>query len=159
MTSMDEVRPGVGAVAGWQSAMNSGEQRGAPRVDLIVPVAFRNGVGQHCAARLSNLSVDGLQVRCNVATAQTIHPRGGRLGPDNQPLLHATAVLPLADGPQTLSIGVRLIYCRPDDRGPDCVLGFRFLELRPRARRLIEAFFTEQFGTSMIARDDDSRAA
>lgn len=158
MNLMDEIRPGGGAVPDWQGAM-PGEQRAAPRVEMLVPVAFRNGVGQHCAARLSNLSVDGLQVRCNIATAQTIHPRGGRLGPDNQPLLHATAVLPLADGPQTLSIGVRLIYCRHDDHARDCVLGFRFLELRPKARRLVETFFTEQFGTPVFTRDEDSRAA
>ena len=98
----------LAAVPVWESSQANSEAREYPRIALEIPVAFRNGAGQHCAARLRNLSADGLQVRCNIATAFVIHPRGEKLQPDTQPLLHATAVLPLASGTETLSIGVRL---------------------------------------------------
>lgn len=127
----------------WESLQATSEAREYPRIALEIPVAFRNSAGQHCAAQLRNLSADGLQVRCNMATALVIHPRGGRLQPDTQPLLHATAVLPLASGVETLSIGVRLVYSAAFDEEPRCVLGFQFLSLRPKARRLVEAFVTE----------------
>ena len=127
----------------WESLQATSEAREYPRIALEIPVAFRNSAGQHCAARLRNISADGLQVHCTMATARVIHPRGGRLQPDTQPLLHATAVLPLASGAETLSIGVRLVYSAAFDEDPCCVLGFQFLSLRPKARRLVEAFVTE----------------
>jgi hypothetical protein len=127
----------------WQPGSALEEQRGYPRITLEIPVAFRNSSGQHCAASLRNLSPDGLQVRCNIVTAQMIYP-GGKLQADNAPILQATAVLPLAGGPETLSVGVRLLYFTTADENPNCILGFQFLNLRPKARRIIETFFVEQ---------------
>ncbi|MCC7122839.1 MAG: PilZ domain-containing protein [Gammaproteobacteria bacterium] len=125
----------------WQLVRRIDEQRQHPRVELEIPVAFRNAHGQHCAARLCNLSADGLQVRCNVATAQIMHPLGGRIGGDSQPILQATLALPLGAGHETLSLGVRLQYLTVVDEEPRCMLGFSFLNLRPKARRIVEAFF------------------
>ena len=119
------------------------EQRAWPRIRGEFPVALRNGLGQHCAATLQNISPDGLQVRCTVQTARIIHPQFGPLMPGDQPLLQATVVLPLEEGPQTLSAGVRLLHLAAVE-SPFCILGFRFLELRPRARRIIDAFYAEQ---------------
>lgn len=151
MTLTDEMRaeppgnPAAFTPMPWPQAATLDEQRGYPRVALEIPVAFRNGSGQHCAARLRNLSPEGLQVACNIVTAQMIYPAGGKLQPDNQPILQATAVLPLADGPETLSLGVRLLYCSTTAESPNCIMGFQFLDLRPKARRIIDAFFAEQF--------------
>ena len=129
----------------WQPMpVMDGDQRVYPRIALEIPVAFRNGLGQHCAARLRNLAPDGLQVQCNVVTAQIIHPLGGKIQAMNQSILHATAVLPLMSGPETLSVGVRLVYSATVNEESRCVLGFQFLELRPIPRRLIDAYFAEQ---------------
>jgi hypothetical protein len=130
---------------GWQPSPTLEELRHYPRVSIEIPVAFRNSSGQHCAARLCNLSPEGLQVRCNLVTAQMIYPAGGKLNPDNQPILQATAVLPLAGGGQeTLSAGVRLLYFAVDEVHPHCILGLQFLSLRPKARRIVDTFFAEQ---------------
>ena len=131
----------------WQLVRRIDEQRQHPRVDIEIPVAFRNAQGQHCAARLCNMSADGLQVRCNVATAQIIHPVGGRIGGDNQPILQATLALPMGAGQETLSVGVRLQYLTVVDEDPRCVLGFSFLNLRPKARRIVETFFSARDGS------------
>jgi len=131
--------------APWSSAPKPDDQRSASRLALEIPVAFRNGSGQHCAARLRNLSPGGLQVGCTVVTAAMIDSTGGKLHADNQPILHATVVLPLATGPETLSVGVRLLYCTRGPESTNCVMGFQFLDLRPKARRLIDAFFAEQY--------------
>lgn len=130
----------------WQLVNRFDEQRQHPRVDLEIPVAFRNAQGQHCAARLCNISADGLQVRCNVSTAQIIHPVGGRIGGDNQPILQATLAVPMSAGQETLSLGVRLQYLTIVDTDPRCVLGFSFLNLRPKARRIVETFFGDRLG-------------
>ncbi len=141
----------------WQAVSNLDEQRAYPRITIDIPVAFRNASGQHCAAKLRNISPDGLQVRCNLVTAQIIHPRGGKIGDENQPLLQATAVLPLSSGPETLSVGVRLLYTGTLSDAPHCVLGFQFLNLRPKARRIIDTFFAEQMRQYYL--EVDERAA
>ena len=128
----------------WQLVSALDDQRAYPRVALEIPVAFRNAAGQHCAARLRNLSPDGLQVRCNIVTAQIIHPCGGKIKDEKQPILHATAVLPLTGGAETLSVGVRVLNSSTVNDEPRCVLGFQFLDLRPKPRRIIDTFFTEQ---------------
>jgi PilZ domain len=140
------------------SAFGDG-QREFFRIAIEIPVAFRNGEGQHCAARLRNLSPAGLQICCNFSTAQIIYPLGGIVPTHNQPILHATTILPLSTGAETLSVGVRLLYSTILNHEPRCVLGFRFLELRPKARRLVETFFAEQIRELDPAAVDSGRAA
>jgi len=147
MANPTEMVPTPTDTVTWQLMRRIDEQRQHPRIDIEIPVAFRNAQGQHCAARLCNISADGLQVRCNVATAQIIHPLGGRIGGDNQPILQATLAVPMGAGHETLSLGVRLQYLTVLEDDPRCVLGFSFLDLRPKASRIVEAFFHARDGS------------
>ncbi len=61
----------------WKLVDKLDEQRRYPRLELGIPVAFRNASGQHCVAKLVNIAPDGIQIRCNTATAQILHPSGG----------------------------------------------------------------------------------
>ena len=144
MANQMEPVPTTGENVSWHLVNRLEEQRQHPRVVLDIPVAFRNAQGQHCAAKLCNISPDGLQVRCNVVTAQVIHPAGGRLTDCNQPILQATLAVPVGEGFETLSLGVRLQYLTVGVDEPRCVLGFSFLNLRPKARRIVEGFFAER---------------
>ncbi|MEN9727120.1 MAG: hypothetical protein RL434_1486, partial [Pseudomonadota bacterium] len=71
------------------------------------------------------------------------YPVGGRLVEGNHPLLQVTMVLPLAEGQQTLSACARLLHVATTAPA-SCLMGFQFLELRPKARRQIDAFYAEQ---------------
>ncbi len=144
MANQMESVPSPGEPVSWHLVEQFGEQRQHPRFALEIPVAFRNAQGQHCAAKLCNISPEGLQVRCNVVTAQIIHPVGGRLSDANQPILQATLAVPVGNGFETLSLGVRLQYLTILADEPRCVLGFSFLNLRPKARRIVEGFFGER---------------
>lgn len=144
MANQMESVPTSAEPVSWQLVDQFGEQRQHPRLALEIPVAFRNAQGQHCAAKLCNISPDGLQVRCNVVTAQIVHPVGGRIGEANKPILQATLAVPVGSGFETLSLGVRLQYLTILADEPRCVLGFSFLNLRPKARRIVEGFFGEQ---------------
>jgi|GEM_PF-3658413 len=86
-----------------------------------------------------------------------IHPLGLDLYDDNLPLLQATAVMPLAGGAETLSVGVRLLYVAALAEAGQCVLGFQFLNLRPKARRIVDTYFAEQLRHFYV--DSDERAA
>ena len=124
-------------------------RRNMPRAALSGTVVFRNGSGQVCRGRLVNLSAQGMQVRCHVAAAQTLHPVGGRIQPGTGPLAQAKLDVPsLVDGAastqtNTLNLGVRLLYLASTDIEPRCILGFEILNPRPRARRQLEALMAE----------------
>ncbi len=140
MANRMEAVPTTGENVSWHLVNQLEEQRLHPRVVLDIPVAFRNAQGQHCAAKLCNISSDGLQVHCNVVTAQIIHPAGGRLADCNQPILQATLAVPVGTGFEPLSLGVRLQYLTVGAGEARCVLGFSFLNLRPKARRIVAGF-------------------
>ncbi len=143
---MAVVSPGKtedGAHFAWQLVDKLDEQRRYPRVELDLLVAFRNASGQHCAARLLNIAPDGIQVRCNVATAQILHPGGGKICPRNAPIVESAIAIPLASGRATLSVCSRLTYLTTVPDEPRCVIGLQFLDPRPKAQRVIDQFFGE----------------
>jgi PilZ domain len=128
----------------WQLVEKLDEQRRYPRIRLDIAVAFRNGSGQHCAAKLLNIAPDGIQIRCNVATAQILHPGGGKICPNNAPLVQCAIAMPLANGPDTLSVCARLTYLTTVPDEPRCVIGLQFLDPRPKAQRIIDRFFADK---------------
>ena len=130
----------------WKLVEKLDDHRCHPRIELGIPVAFRNANGQHCSAELVNMSFKGVQIRCNVATAQILHPRGGKIGDGNAPIVQIAIALPLANGSTTLSASARLSYLTTLADEPRCVMGLEFLDLRPTARKTIAQFFSEKSG-------------
>ncbi len=132
----------VDSTLAWQLVEKLDEQRSHPRLALNTRVTFRNANGQLCTAQLMNLSRDGIQIRCNVASAQVLHPGGGKICPTNAPLLRADIPLRVASESATLSVCAQLTYLTTVPEEPRCVLGMHFLELRPTAERLLDRFFS-----------------
>jgi len=141
--SKDAMAATAGDVS-WDLAARLNEHRQYPRFALEIPVTFRNALGEHCAATLSNFSPEGLQVRCGAATVRIIHPEGERLVPGRQPILQASLTVPVAGVAEELTLGVRLVHLGMLADEPGCVLGFSFLSLRPRARRIVLGFVGER---------------
>ena len=83
------------AAVAWKLVEKLDEQRRYPRLALDIPVAFRNASGQHCAAKLVNVGPGGIQIRCNTATAQILHPNGGKISPDNSSIVQIAIAIPL----------------------------------------------------------------
>jgi len=138
----------------WQLVEQLDEQRGHPRVPMHCSVEFRNASGQHCVAKLLNISPDGIQIRCNIATAQVLHPGGGRICPTNAPIVQTEIALSLPRGEAGLSICSRLTYLTTVSQEPKCVMGLRFLEPRPKAAGILAAFFAAEMHTCFGVNDD-----
>ena len=119
------------------------EQRAHPRLDLNISATFRNAAGNRCKGQVANISPDGLQVRCNSAAGQLLHPKGGRICPNNAPIVQVEMQLPVAGASKRLVVGAQLIYVTTRDIEPNCVLGFKFLELRPTARKIVDSYFQD----------------
>ena len=122
---------------GDRDLIRPSERRRAPRADYETTVKFRNAIGQHCAARLINISQTGMQVRCNCANAQALHTTGGRICDHNTSLVQIELPLAFDDRPSVLSVGARLAYLSTAPQEPRCILGLEFLDLRPTAERTI----------------------
>ena len=153
MTSHEGTGNKVAENVAWQLVEKLDEKRGYPRIAIGNEVTFRNAGGQHCVAQLLNLSPDGIQIRCNVATAQVLHPAGGRICPGNAPMVQADVTVPLPDGDAPVSICAELMYLTTLPEEPRCVIGLRFLELRPKAARIIDAFFAAELETIYAAEE------
>ncbi len=121
--------------------VNVGNRVGA-RVPISLPVMFRNDYGQHCVGRLQNLSPTGLCVSGHVAMGQTIHPRAGRVDQESGPIVQVRMSLPIGGEELPITAGAQLLYVKCCSEEHRCVLGFRFLGLRPVAERAIERFFS-----------------
>lgn len=137
----------------WQLVEKLDEQRRYPRINLDLPVGFRNGSGQHCAARLLNIAPDGIQIRCNVATAQILHPGGGKICSKNAPIVQTAIGIPLTSGTTTLSVCSRLTYLTTVAEEPRCVIGLQFLDPRPKAQRIIDQFFADKMHEFFVPDD------
>ncbi len=151
--------PAEKADMSWQVVEKLEEQRRYPRIDLDLAVAFRNSSGQHCAARLLNIAPDGIQIRCNVATAQMLHPGGGKICSSNAPVVQTAIAIPLATGISTLSVCSRLTYAITLAEEPRCVIGLQFLDPRPKAQRIIDQFFADQLREYFDIDDSSSTCA
>jgi hypothetical protein len=134
----------AGSNVEWQLVERLDEHREHPRLDMNCDVGFRNAAGQHCVAKLLNMSPDGLQIRCNVATAQVLHPAGGKICPAHASIVQTEVALSLPRGESMLSVCARLTYLTTLPEEPRCLMGLRFLEPRPTAQRVLEEFFTAQ---------------
>lgn len=150
----------AGSNIAWQLVERLDEHRGHPRLEMDCDVGFRNAAGQHCVAKLLNLSPDGMQIRCNVATALVLHPTGGRICPTHAPIVQTEAALQLPRGRCVLSVCAQLTYFTSMPEEPRCVLGLRFLEPRPTAQRVLDEFFAARKRSSAaVAEELPLRAA
>ncbi len=141
MSTTTPERAATGSNIAWQLVDRLDEHRGHPRLGMDCEVGFRNAAGQHCVAKLLNISPDGMQIRCNVATAQVLHPTGGKICPGHAPIVQTEATLLLPRGESVLSICAQLTYLTTLPEEPRCVMGLRFLEPRPTAQRVLDEFF------------------
>jgi hypothetical protein len=154
MNTTTSRRAAAGSNIAWQLVERLDEHRGHPRLDMDCNVGFRNASGQHCVAKLLNMSPDGMQIRCNVGTAQVLHPAGGKICPQHAPIVQTEVALVLPRGQSMLSICAQLTYLTTLPEEPRCVMGLRFLEPRPTAQRVLDEFFAARMASFFDTGDE-----
>ena len=124
-----------------QRIENLDEQRHYPRVPLNIKTAFITDTGSKFSATVSNISPDGLQIRCSGDGAKLIRPHGQNI---ERPFMSAAILLPVGNGTRTLAARCQVLYLRTVDTEPRCVAGLRFVELPQQSERILNAFFADQ---------------
>ena len=95
------------------------ERRKYPRVDLQVPVTVTTREGTVVDARLRNVCAQGVQLRCEPNSAQTLHPRGTRIPSAGGAFIAFRFDLPIGGETRSFTASGRLCYiaaCRPGGR-------------------------------------------
>ena len=117
------------------------EQRDYPRVDLRVPVALSTRERRVIHATTRNISPGGMQIRCDRAAAQRLHPSGSHIAPGKGPPVIVRTKLPVCEGEQPFVGVARLTYVTP--RPPDQIaFGLEFTRVQPSEQDKLDAFFS-----------------
>ncbi|MEM7468060.1 MAG: PilZ domain-containing protein [Pseudomonadota bacterium] len=122
----------------------SSELRQETRLSVDLTAEFRNAAGQRCKGQVTNVSLDGIQVRCHCASGQLLHPKGGRVCHESVEIVQISMKLPTENGEKQFVAGAELLYVTASDAGSNCVLGFKFLDLRPTPQKALENFLLHQ---------------
>ncbi len=113
-------------------------RRAYPRVRLRMPVRIGLKGGRVVCANIYNMSPDGIQIRCDRATARSIHPAGKKLREGAGPEVMVAMRLKAGGDLRTHMVRCRLSYILPQDTDV-VVMGFEFREVLPAQREAIDA--------------------
>ena len=120
---------------------NLDKQRRYVDVPLNVETAFMTDTGSKFSATVSDISPDGLQIRCSGDSAKLIQIQGQNSEP---PFISAAILLPIGNGTRTLAVRCQARYLKTVDTEPRCVAGLRFVQLPVQSERILNAFFADQ---------------
>ena len=113
-------------------------RRAFPRVRLRVPVQVGLADGRVVRARIYNLSPDGIQLRCDSATAKLIHPSGKAISDSSGPKLFVALRLKHGADIRTHVLRCRVFYVLEEDLH-NIIVGTMFEDLNPEHRKIIDA--------------------
>jgi hypothetical protein len=115
------------------------EQRGLPRVELEVGIRIASKQGQLFKASTTNISPDGLQIRCTADDTILLGPVDSEVAPGAQQKLRARLALPTRAGPTNLMVFVQLLYVTAL-AGNQRRYGMRFVNMTPMQLMVLDQF-------------------
>lgn len=132
----DDTRPGPPFVTGTKARTDPG--RMAPRGAVQRRTLLRRRGGPIIQTLSRDISIGGLGLRCDPATAYLIHFDGEVIA-DRAPLFEVSLALPLAEDLHALRALSRLLYRVPGSTGTVAV-GLRFVDLDENTLELVQTF-------------------
>jgi len=117
------------------------QRRAFPRVRLRIPIQVGLPGGEIACARIYNLSPDGIQIRCDSATARRIHPSGKAISDGSGPKVLIALRLKHGADTRTHVLRCKVFYLLPESR-KEVIIGLEFEELKSEQRELIDAMMS-----------------
>lgn len=105
------------------------EKRQNPRIELNRPVPVRLPNGESRADIVKNISLSGMTIVCDVATANKILPSGQSIDPDDPPGISLEVTLPIGEHDVALELGCRVRYRIAGPQGK-INIGLEFKDIR-----------------------------
>lgn len=118
------------------------KRRRYPRVSINSPfeIMLKDGFKVHAIAR--DISEDGIQVRCDRATACRMHPSGRHIRRDDRPEVIVRLALPVRGVAYDLVAVCHIYYFALCDDG-GVAFGLRFKTFARDGARMLDAFIEE----------------
>ncbi len=117
------------------------ERRRYRRVDLDLPAVIRTSDRRVLKGRVSNISSDGVQLRCDAETARTLHQEGTAVPRGDGPSVLLGLDLQHGHGaPQPVTLTGQLRYVARV-RPQEVAFGMQFTDLKFATKTLLDRFF------------------
>ena len=121
------------------------ERRKYPRIviDSHIDILYKDN---QLAARIHDISPDGLQIRSDSETLQEINPDNEIMNEETAPLLDVTFHLKLFEIDTKINALCKLYYSDqlPDEDNENVVYGLKFINFEGDGSKQIDAFITEE---------------
>jgi hypothetical protein len=114
-----------------------------PRVSVDAAASFKLSNESILEVKVYNVSVDGIQMRCDRQTASVIHPDGRFIKDGNGPTGIVTFKLPLESGEEIIIAECQAYYLTVVQGTDEIAFGFGFKKIIIGQASLIEQFITE----------------
>ena len=85
-------------------------RRKYPRIVITTPIRIKIDAATEVAAIVHDISIDGLQIRCDRAAAIQLHPSGKFIKEGKGPMVDVQFDLPFKDKPAAVTITCQLYY-------------------------------------------------
>ncbi|MDX1513338.1 MAG: PilZ domain-containing protein [Gammaproteobacteria bacterium] len=122
--------------------MSQEERRQDPRIELNRPVPVRLPNGDSRDDIVKTVSLSGLTLECDVATADTIVPAGESIDPSDPPVVSLEVSLPVAGDNVPMEMSCRVRY-RIAGPGGKVNIGLEFKDVRTENLRGFWQFIEE----------------
>ena len=117
-------------------------RRQDPRIKPNQPVPLRLPDNTQRDDLIHDISLGGIRIQCDRATAMIIHPTSGRIDPDNAPTVELHIQFPTGGTQRMVPINCRLRYVRGNPNGM-FDFGMQFVDLNKDAQKQLEKFVRE----------------
>ncbi|HEX9585358.1 MAG TPA: PilZ domain-containing protein [Gammaproteobacteria bacterium] len=125
------------------------EKRQNPRIELNRPVPLRLPNGETRDDLVKNISLSGMTLECDTATANLILPAGRSIDPDDPPGITLEVTLPVGKADVPLEMGCRIRY-RIAGPGGKINIGLEFKDIRTEN---LQGFW-QFIGESLVPREE-----
>ena len=122
--------------------MNATEKRQNPRIELNRPVPVRLPNGDTRDDLVKNISLSGMTLECDSATADIIIPADQSIDPDDPPVVSLAVTLPIGENDVSMELGCRVRY-RIAGPGGRINIGLEFRDVRTENLRAFWQFIEE----------------
>ncbi len=117
-------------------------RRQNPRIEPNQPVSIILPDKTQRDDLIHDISLGGICIQCDRATAMMIHPGGGRIDRDNPPTVELQIEFPTISTREMVPIKCKLRYVRGNPNGM-FDFGMQFLDLNADAQRQLKRFIRE----------------
>ena len=118
-------------------------RRKYPRIVIDVPVSIKPEKTNAVSAIVHDISIDGLQVRCDRETAKQLHSSGKFIKEDKGPLVEVTFDLPFKVQNETVTITCQLYYFTVISK-TEFAFGLLFRKYSEKSDVLVDRFIMDQ---------------